>query len=417
MEVNEQKNEFAPLEQNEPIFCKINYNSKGITKEKINQENSDKINRLKEIGACSYTTLKSVFNKYLYLPDGADTALALWTIFTYGYKDFEFAPRLAILSPEPRCGKSTVLRVLECLVNEPMNASNISAAAIFRSINGGEVTLLLDEVDTFINSKNNKEMVGVLNAGHRKNGIVMRMGGVNYTAIQRFNCFCPVALAGIGKIPEALKDRSIILSLKRKRPEDKIECLRVVKFEKETESLRKGCKLFMKFATEQILDIKIPTQPFLSDRGNDNWEGLFQIAKFISDEIYDEAIKASQKLSKNAFDDEMSIRCQLLTDIKYIFETKGVTDIESIELCAELQKIEESPWFYYENKGLTAYDLANLLRFFNVKSRQMKKDGINKKRYVLKDFADAFERYLPKEGDDTSTSEDKNPDKIDKVER
>lgn len=95
-----------------------------------NQENNDN-NTLKEIGARSYTTLKSEFNKYLYLPDGADTALALWTIFTYGYKDFEFAPRLAILSPEPRCGKSTVLRVLECLVNEPANTSNISTAAIY----------------------------------------------------------------------------------------------------------------------------------------------------------------------------------------------------------------------------------------------------------------------------------------------
>jgi len=41
MEANEQKNEFAPLEQNEPIFCKINYNCEDIAEEKINQANNN----------------------------------------------------------------------------------------------------------------------------------------------------------------------------------------------------------------------------------------------------------------------------------------------------------------------------------------------------------------------------------------
>ena len=90
-----------------------------------------------------------------------------------------------------------------------------------------------------------------------------------------------------------------------------------------------------------------------------------------------------------------SIRCQLLTDIKQIFEEKGVDTIEATTLSLELQNIEESPWLTYEGKGLTPYSLASLLRFFNIKSHQIKRNGKNKKRYKLADFQDTFERYIP----------------------
>ena len=360
-----------------------------------NQDNSSKTDNIKSLGSSTYTTLQTIFNKYLSLPEGADKALALWTIFTYGYDVFEFAPRLAILSPEPRCGKSTLLTLLDTLIYNPLNVSNISPAAIYRTVSNNTMTLLLDEVDTYINSKNNKDMVGILNSGHRRNGTVLRMGGTNYSITQRFKCFCPVALAGIGNIPDALKDRSIIISLRRKRPEEVKEILRIVKLEKDVEEVKRNCEKIMNSSKYTIANIDVPTQPFLSDRGNDNWEGLYKIAKFISNEVYNEAIEVSKLLLKSSFNDLESIRCQLLADIRQIFEEKNIDAIEATILCSELMNIEESPWLYYENKGITPYSLSSLLKFFNIKSHQMKVNGINKKRYRLKDFQDTFERYLP----------------------
>ena len=98
---------------------------------------------------------------------------------------------------------------------------------------------------------------------------------------------------------------------------------------------------------------------------------------------------------KSSFNDLESIRCQLLGDIRQIFEEKNIDAIEATILCSELVNIEESPWLYYENKGITPYSLYSLLKFFNIKSHQMMVNGINKKRYRLKDFQDTFERYLP----------------------
>lgn len=372
-----------------------------------NQENFlEKDTKIKCLGKEIYEELQNKFNKYLVLPNGADKALALWTIFTYGYDVFEFAPRLAILSPEPRCGKSTLLTLLESLINNPLNVSNISSAAIYRSISNELLTLLLDEVDTFINNKNNSQMVGILNAGHRRNGTVMRMGGPRYTIAERFNCFCPVALAGIGNIPDALKDRSIIISLRRKKVEDIRETLRIAKLEKAVESLKINCQMFMEMAKEKIAELEIPTQPFLSDRGNDNWEGLFKIAAFISESAFQEALKASKELAENVFDKQKSIRCQLLKDIKQIFDETKEETIESVILCDKLLNLVESPWMEYEYKGLTPYTLASLLKFFDIKSRQMKKNGVNKKRYARKDFEDAFMRYLPSDEQEESLSEE-----------
>lgn len=372
-----------------------------------NQENFlEKDTEIQFQGKAIYEELQNVFNKYLVLPEGADTALALWTLFTYGYDVFEFAPRLAILSPEPRCGKSTLLTLLEGLINNPLNVSNITPAVIYRSISTERLTLLLDEVDTYINSKTNTAMVGILNAGHRRNGTVMRMGGERFEKAQRFYCFCPVAMAGIGNIPDTLKDRSIIISLKRKKPNEVKETLRIVRLEKDVENLKGKCQLFMDAFKECIMEIDIPTQSFLNDRGNDNWEGLFKIAKFISEDVYNEALNASQILCKGAFSEQESVRYLLLRDIRQISNDTGEDVIESEQLWLKLLDIQESIWETYENKGLTLYSLALLLKYFGIKSHQIKRNGVNKKRYVRKDFEDAFMRYLPKEEQEEPSAEE-----------
>ena len=73
---------------------------------------------------------------------------------------------MVIISPEKRCGKTTVLIILQFLTPRSELASNISAAAVFRYVEDERPTLLIDEADTFI--KDNEEMRGVLNSGHTK---------------------------------------------------------------------------------------------------------------------------------------------------------------------------------------------------------------------------------------------------------
>src|SRR5690606_12160382 len=93
-------------------------------------------------------------------------ALALWSIFSYGFNASNIAPKLLIHSPEKRCGKTTLLDVLSELVWKPILASNITPAVIFRVIESVGGTIMIDEADTFI--RNNSELAGIINSGHRK---------------------------------------------------------------------------------------------------------------------------------------------------------------------------------------------------------------------------------------------------------
>lgn len=94
--------------------------------------------------------LVATFRRYVVLPPSCDATLALWTIHAHAFDASPVTPRLAITSPEKRCGKTTTLEVVQALVPRPILASNITAAAVFRTIEVARPTLLIDEADTFL---------------------------------------------------------------------------------------------------------------------------------------------------------------------------------------------------------------------------------------------------------------------------
>jgi putative DNA primase/helicase len=59
-------------------------------------------------GAALLDEIATVVERYLFLPKTARSALALWIVLTYIIDDVDCLPILAILSPEKRCGKTTL---------------------------------------------------------------------------------------------------------------------------------------------------------------------------------------------------------------------------------------------------------------------------------------------------------------------
>ena len=152
--------------------------------------------------------LEEVFKRYAVLPDHVTTALALWCVFTYLIDVMDIAPILVISSPEKRCGKTTLLSILLKLVYRPLPASNISAAALFRTIETWKPTLIIDEADTFI--KNSDDLRGIINSGHtRPTAYVIRTVGDDHTPKQ-FSTWGAKVIAVIGDVPDTINDRSII---------------------------------------------------------------------------------------------------------------------------------------------------------------------------------------------------------------
>jgi len=107
-----------------------------------------------------------ILRNHAILPKGAETAISLWIVGSYGYDSFRIFPKLLLSSPEKRCGKSTLLEIVRSLSHRALMASNITPSAIFRCIDAWKPTLLIDEADTFVHG--NEELRGIINSGHTR---------------------------------------------------------------------------------------------------------------------------------------------------------------------------------------------------------------------------------------------------------
>jgi putative DNA primase/helicase len=104
--------------------------------------------------------------RFVVMTAHAAEATALWTLFSHALDAAEHAPRLLLMTPEKRCGKTTLLSLIAHLTPRPLAVSNISPAAVYRVIEAKRPTLLIDEADSFM--RDNDELRGVVNSGHSR---------------------------------------------------------------------------------------------------------------------------------------------------------------------------------------------------------------------------------------------------------
>ena len=166
-------------------------------------------------GADALSDIAETFTSHVALPDGAADALALWTAHAHCFEFFECSPRLNISSPEKGCGNQILRYVVSVLVPRPLPTENLSVAVLFRVIESRRPTVLADEYDAWL--RDNEELRGMFNAGHRRGGQALRCIGKSHE-VRAFNVFAPAVLCGIGSLPGTLYDRSIVIRLERAKP-------------------------------------------------------------------------------------------------------------------------------------------------------------------------------------------------------
>jgi hypothetical protein len=177
-------------------------------------------------GAELLDELAAAIRRHVVLDRHEADAVALWVLAVHAFDAWTIFPRLFVTAPEKGCGKSTLLDVLSRLIPKPLGASSITPASLFRTIETARPTMLLDEADTY--ARDNEDMRSVLDAGHRRDGAVIRTVGDNHEPRQ-FSAWAPVALAAIGHLPGTIEDRSIVVRLRRRRPDEPIESLRLAR--------------------------------------------------------------------------------------------------------------------------------------------------------------------------------------------
>lgn len=341
--------------------------------------------------------ISNVIAKYIVLPDGAADVLTLWAAHAHVFHAFQHTPKLNITSPEPECGKTLLLDVLETLTPKALRTENVTTAVLFRLIDKESPTLLIDEYDSFL--KQNVELIGALNAGHKRGGQHFRCVG-DSNEVKGFKTFAPVALAGIRVLRGPLGSRSIVIQLKRaRRNEIKNQFdSRHVEYE---QKLNRQLARWAKDNIEQFKTLDPVLPPDMYNRQADNWRPLFAIAENVGG-TWPERLKNAFILLTNNEDREDTAGVMLLKDIKNIFDDKDVDKLFSRDLVEELVALEDRPWCDWKyGKPLTQKSLAWLLKPFRISSHTIRSSSCILKGYNREEFEDAFNRYLSCPSPDT----------------
>jgi hypothetical protein len=362
-------------------------------------------------GAKLLTELADAISAYVIMDAHQRDAVALWIVFTHAHDLFIFAALLIILSPTKRCGKTRLQEILAKLTPRPQTMSGVTAAALGRLIEEHRPTILIDEFDAAANG--NKEMAeslrGQLNSSFNRSGahvlksVPLSGGGWE---VRKFSTWAPTCVAGIGKVPDTVADRSVIVRLARKLGTQTVKRL----------SARDGGELHVlarkiaRFASDNEHRLrhyqpKVPKE--LNDRAQDAWEPLFAIADIAGADWPKRARRAAIALA--SIDEveavEGDLKLTLLSDIRDIFASEDHADhddkygprLATKHLLGELHRLEERSWSVWgkARKPITDVALAALLRGYGIRSGSVRlEDGSTPKGYYLRSFQEAFARYL-----------------------
>ena len=349
-------------------------------------------------GGCNLTIaeildlVSAKFKEHVKFQDGSDAdALALWVAMTYVMEHLEIAPMVYVTSPEPMCGKSTVMKLLKVFCHRPEMVSKITPAAIYRLIERDQPTLIFDEADRFL--RGNNELNGIINAGHARFEATViinkKLPDGNYEPIE-FPVWCAKAIAGIGKQDDTLTSRSIVISLRRKLVSETVKPVRFNMF-LEYEAIREGLAAWAA-NFEPISEQEM--EPFLkatSDRGTDNWLALGIITKRINPDWVQRVQAAFNTIEERQRDGLQSAGVQLLSDVRNIVCESSRPEWSSTDLYNAVVQNDENDWSVFNHgRPITKKKFTQILGEFEVKPTKRSNANV----FYVADLEDAFERYL-----------------------
>ena len=333
--------------------------------------------------------------------DHAHTAATLWAAHTHVMDAWEVTPRLAALSPEPGSGKTRLLEVLSTLVPAPMHAVNATPAALFRSVNDmAELpTILFDEIDTVFGpkAKDNEEVRGFLNAGHRRNAVAYRCVGMGTTqTVQSFPSYCAVAVAGLNDLPDTIASRAVVIRMRKRAPGEHVEPWRHRESEPEGHALKDRLATHTQAHAHRFQSNYPVMPPGLVDRPADVWESLIAVADAAGEEWPALARNAALEMTNTTGVGEPSLGVLLLTHLRDVWNDLGdPANVATTTLLERLAEMDEAPWADLRGKPLDARGLARILKRYEVRSMPIRNGDSVAKGFRREDLWDAWQRYCP----------------------
>jgi hypothetical protein len=323
-------------------------------------------------------SLEHHFLRYLAMDRGLGLVLALWAMATHVYQIFDAFPYLAITSPTKSCGKTRVAELLEHVCLTPVRTVGISVAALFRTIQLKQPTMIIDEAEALrTRDERSSALREIINAGYRKGQAVLRCDDRQGYEPKEYNTYCPKVLVLIGNLPDTLADRCIPIRMRRHRNEliERYSNRRV------RASVAPLKELLPQWAQTQARGIEewyeANSLVWLADREEELWLPLFAVcAQTAADRLAELEKTARELASEKSSHDSLDWGVKLLSDIRAIFYDLHRDRLSTIELLAHLTTLDESPWATWgHSHELNARGLALLLRPFGIYPQNIRTDS------------------------------------------
>ena len=340
--------------------------------------------------------------RFLFLEDHQYTALTLWILHTFIFREFQHTPRLALLSPVRNCGKSTAIGLCAKLCAHVRKFGSVSTAVLPRLIDDERPTLLLDEGDN-LDFANDPVLRAIVNDGFTE-------GGVRALVIRgdtrEFNLFSPLAFGAIGRLPLPLMSRSIAINMFRAPRNAKIE-----RFDLKNQKLRDDLDVVYRhtFVWGQQIRAQLNSDPSMPDeiygRTADRWRALVSIADALG--RGDEAREVAKIFAGEHADEDVKI--ELLSDIRRVFGAFAENQIGADLLLRHLLDLDDGRWIEFRGergdqtpRPLSRPTMTKMVSAFGVRTKTIwprhRATGAKSTRgYTRGDFEKAWAAYCDDE--------------------
>lgn len=342
---------------------------------------------LETITSEALDAVEEIFNEYVIFPSPeARDAAVLWVAHAHVFHAFESTPRLSIRSKGPGSGKSRVLEIIHHLVPSPVNVIDVEPAVLWRSIEHEGPTILLDEADTVFgkngSSGSHRRLRAIINAGHKKSAKVRRCVGAE--DVKAFTVFAPVALAGIGRLPDTIATRSVEIVMRKRAAGEEVRSFRL-KFAQDVLDHARDLLESWSMDAGDILEMSFPDMP-VQDRDADVWEPLLSIAEMAGEDWFKRAWKACEELTRQDDAKVVSPGVRILTELHRMFGDAPV--MFTADILASLAAVDGSPW-----TNLTPRGLSNILREYRVRPTTVRQGEDVAKGFKREDLAPVWAKF------------------------
>lgn len=236
-----------------------------------------------------FEKLDGLFQRYIYFEDRSYYPLSsIYVLMTHLYPIFDEIPYISITGLL-NSGKSRLGEIFEGTSFNPTNSSDCTPASLYRMIDKGEMTLVIDEAEDLSHLKRDV-LLNILRSGYRRNGKALRCDNGEP---RKFPTFCPkIIINQGGLIDPALESRTIpILMI---RSQNHLETFRFAKVEAEFKEIKDLIALFVQGYERIISERYLSFQGIegIENRDLEVWTPIIIIAEILDSAIPESSIRS-----------------------------------------------------------------------------------------------------------------------------